>query len=288
MFAGHHTSAGTTAWILIEMLRHPEILISVTEEIDALFGADGEVTFESLREIPKLENVIKEVLRLHPPLIILMRKVLVDLHYRDYTIEAGKLVCIAPPVSHRIPSIFPDPDHFDPGRYEEGREEDATPFAWIAFGGGKHKCSGNAFALLQIKAIFVILLRHYTFELVDPPESYVDDYEQMVVQPRNPAPIRFRRRSDHAGSGATQAARGTEAVAKQSADAPVAKQLKVEIDWPLCQGHAVCQGEAPEIFKVDEGGQLSVLLETPPVELHDKLRRAERYCPTRAIKVVET
>src|SRR5690606_19595362 len=63
------------------------------------------------------------------------------------------------------------------------------------FGGGKHKCSGNAFAMFQIKAIFAVLLRRYEFELVAEPTSYVDDYTQMIVQPKSPCRVRYRRRS---------------------------------------------------------------------------------------------
>ena len=194
IFAGHHTTAGSAAWILIELLRHPDHLKLVLEELDQLFGTEGDVTFQSLRKIPRLESVIKEVLRLHPPLIFLIRKVMRDLHFKDYTIKAGKFVCTSPRVSHRIPEIFPDPEKFDPDRYSPERNEDEIPFSWIAFGGGRHKCTGNAFAMFQLKAIFSILLRRYEFELIDPPESYVDDFEQMVVQPQDPCRVRYRKR----------------------------------------------------------------------------------------------
>ena len=62
-------------------------------------------------------------------------------------------MCASPRVSHRIAEVFPEPEKFDPDRYSEARQEDALPFSWIAFGGGKHKCTGNAFAMLQLKAI---------------------------------------------------------------------------------------------------------------------------------------
>ncbi len=289
MFAGHHTSAGTAAWILIEMLRNPEALKSVRQEIDTLFGADGEVTFESLREIPHLDNTIKEVLRLHPPLIILLRKVAKDFHYRDYTVKAGKMVCISPPVSHRIPSIFKDPDRFDPNRYAPGREEDELPFAWIAFGGGRHKCSGNAFALLQLKSIFCILLRRYEFELVDPPETYKDDYEQMVVQPKQPCRIRYRRRRELGGkTKATPTGSGHAELRLEPLPESTIGQLHVVVDGQLCQGHAACMAEAPEIFQVDSQGNLTLLMEAPAPELYGKLREAKKYCPTHAITLVKS
>jgi sterol 14-demethylase len=280
VFAGHHTSSGTTAWVLIELLRHPEHMRSVVAEIEERFGSDGAVDFESLRQLPKLENVIKEVLRLHPPLIILMRKVMQDFYVKDYVVKAGKFVCAAPSVTHRIEELFPDPDRFDPDRYSPDRAEDRDLFGWQAFGGGRHKCSGNAFALFQIKAIFCVLLRRYEFELAGPPESYRDDYRKMVVEPASPCLVRYRKR------------RGTRlhAVGKASASIrreAVAGSFRIVVDRDLCKGHAHCMAEAPEIFLVDENGRLDVLDERPAPALIEKARAAEKYCPNRAIKILD-
>ena len=67
-------------------------------------------------------------------------------------------------------------------------------FGWIPFGGGAHRCSGSAFALMQLKAITARLLHRWSFELVDPPQSYEHDYTKMVVQPKHPCRVRYRRR----------------------------------------------------------------------------------------------
>jgi sterol 14-demethylase len=280
VFAGHHTSSGTTAWVLIELLRHPEHLKAVIAEIDELFGLDGRVTFESLRQIPKLERVIKEVLRLHPPLIILMRKVMKDFYVKDYLIKAGKFVCAAPAVTHRISDIFPHPEQFDPDRYSPERMEDKNLYGWQAFGGGRHKCSGNAFALFQIKAIFCVLLRRYEFELVNPPESYCDDYRKMVVEPGSPCLIRYRKRRME------KAAESHTALVSDAGKKEARNTFRVVVDMDLCKGHGTCMAEAPEIFHVDENGKLAVLDETPARELIEKARAAEKYCPTQAIKVL--
>ncbi len=279
IFAGHHTTAGTAAWTLLELARRPEQLELVLNELDAHFGADGEVTFQSLREIPVLENVIKEVLRLHPPLIFLIRKVMQDFHFKDYTVKAGKYVCASPRVSHRIADVFPDPEKFDPDRYSEARQEDAKPFSWIAFGGGKHKCSGNAFAMLQLKAIFSILLRRYTFELIDDKDTYQDDFTQMVVQPVSPCRVRYIKRTDIKEA----AAESTTNIVQESTQTGPGFQIK--IDRELCQGHATCMTEAPELFQVDDAGNVTVLQENPPLDLLKKAQQAEKYCPTKAIKI---
>ena len=279
VFAGHHTSSGTTAWVLIELLRHPEHMKAVIAEIEERFGIDGAVDFESLRQLPKLENVIKEVLRLHPPLIILMRKVMQDFYVKDYVIKAGKFVCAAPSVTHRIPELFPQPDRFDPDRYSPERAEDRDLFGWQAFGGGRHKCSGNAFALFQIKAIFCVLLRRYEFELVGSPESYRDDYRKMVVEPGSPCLVRYRKRQNSALIGARKET-------MRARNDAIAERFRIVVDRDLCKGHAHCVAEAPEIFLVDEKGRLEVLEERPSVALIEKARAAEKYCPNQAIRIL--
>jgi sterol 14-demethylase len=94
-------------------------------------------------------------------------------------------------VTHRIPDLFKDPDRFDPDRYASGREEDKRPFAFQAFGGGSHKCLGNAFALLQIKTIFALLMRRFAFSSYGDP--LLPDFHGVVIGPKQPCRVRYRR-----------------------------------------------------------------------------------------------
>ena len=196
MFAGHHTSSGTSSWTLIELMRNPDIYAEVRNELDELYADGQEVSFHALRQIPKLENVIKETLRLHPPLIILMRVAQGEFEVQGYPIHQGDFVATSPAISNRIPQDFPEPDAFDPDRYEKPREEDVLQrWTWIPFGAGRHRCVGAAFATMQIKAIFSVLLREYDFEMIQPPESYRNDHSKMVVQLARPALVRYRKRT---------------------------------------------------------------------------------------------
>jgi sterol 14-demethylase len=196
MFAGHHTSSGTSSWTLIEMLRHPDVMAAVTAELDDLYADGQEVSFHALRQIPKLENVIKETLRLHPPLIILMRVAKGEFEVAGYPIHTGEMVAASPAISNRIAEDFPDPDAFVPDRYDKPRQEDLiNRWTWIPFGAGRHRCVGAAFATMQIKAIFSVLLRDWEFEMAQPADSYRNDHSKMVVQLERPAKVRYRRRS---------------------------------------------------------------------------------------------
>jgi sterol 14-demethylase len=320
MFAGHHTTSGTAAWTLIELLRHPDELAAVVSELDDLYVDGSEVSYQALREIPRLESAIKEALRLHPPLILVLRVAKQDLSYGGFVIRAGDLVGATPAISNRIAEDFSDPDDFVPVRYLDPRAEDrANPWTWIPFGAGRHRCVGAPFAMMQLKAIFSVLLREWEFELAQPPDSYRNDHSKMVVQLQQPCAVRYRRRgaaADDTGIGdpaigdpaigdpaigdpaigdGTAGGRGSAAggvvagndEAGQPDGAPV-RTYRVVVDRDLCQGHAICQSEAPAVFSVSKKGELTVLDEQPPDDDREAVERAVRECPTHALRIVET
>ena len=279
MFAGHHTTSGTAAWTLIEWLRNPRYLDRVQREIDGLYAQGRPVSYQALRESPVLENGIKEALRLHPPLIVLMRKVVRDFHYKEWTVPAGDLVAVSPAVSNRMPEAFPAPDAYDPDRYAPGREEDKQLFAWTPFGAGRHRCVGAAFAMMQLKAIFQTLLQRFTFELVQPPASYRNDHSKMVVQLAQPCLVRYRRREVAAVAPAAPA---------RTRDAEPEAPLRVAVDADLCQGHGVCVAEAPDVFALDRESNRVVLLQPEPAPgSRAGARSAIRHCPTHALRARE-
>jgi sterol 14-demethylase len=310
MFAGHHTTSGTAAWTLIELLRHPDELAAVVRELDDLYVDGSEVSYQALREIPRLESAIKEALRLHPPLILVLRVAKQDLSYGGFVIRAGDLVGATPAISNRIAEDFSDPDDFVPVRYLDPRAEDrANPWTWIPFGAGRHRCVGAPFAMMQLKAIFSVLLREWEFELAQPPDSYRNDHSKMVVQLQQPCAVRYRRRGAAAddpavddtaigdpaigdGTAGGQSATAGEVVAGndeagQPDGAPV-RTYRVVVDRDLCQGHAICQSEAPAVFSVSKKGELTVLDEQPPDDDREAVERAVRECPTHALRIIET
>ncbi len=196
MFAGHHTTSGTAAWTLIELLKNPQSLSEVVAELDDLYGAGHDVTYQALREMPHMEAVLKEALRLHPALILLLRVAMNDLEYGGFRIARGEMVGATPAISNRIATAFDDPDAFRPSRYIEPEQQDLdNPWNWIPFGAGRHRCVGAAFAMMQLKAILSILLHGWEFELAQPAETYVNDHSKMVVQLQQPCRVNYRRKT---------------------------------------------------------------------------------------------
>ena len=191
MFAGHHTSANTAAWVLVELAHYPELAEEVVSEIDATMQATGgDFDLRTLRRMSLTEGFVRETLRVHPPLNTLTRRVVEDFEYKGHVIEKGKNVMLCPYVAHRLEEQFPNAEKFDPHR-----PTPVNPFALIPFGGGQRKCVGNAFAMLQVKVIFAILLSEYEFELAGPPGSYAEIMPSLILRPSDPCILKYRRRS---------------------------------------------------------------------------------------------
>jgi len=190
LFAGQHTSAVLATWTGVLLLENPRHLGPVLAEQAAVLGAQG-MTLAALKQLATLERSIKEAERMHPPLVMLMRKVIEDFEFNGHVVPAGDLAMVSPAVSHGIPEIFSDPVRFDPERFAPPREEDRrTPYALIGFGGGKHRCIGLAFAYQQVKVIWSILLKRYAFRLLG--EEHRPNFATFVVGPRQPCLVSYR------------------------------------------------------------------------------------------------
>ena len=221
MFAGHHTTSGTAAWTLIELLRHPDELAAVDAELDELYADGAEVSYQALREMPRLESAIKEALRLHPPLILLLRVAKEDLEVEGYRIAAGKLVGAQPGRLEPHPRGLPRPRRLRPRAATSspaprtaptrGRGSPSAPAGTAA--------SARAFAMMQLKAIFSVLLRDWEFELAQPlghlPQRPLEDGR---AARSSPAWSRYRRRG-RGGAGAVMESWSTATCARATASA---------------------------------------------------------------------
>lgn len=190
LFAGQHTSGITATWTGFYLATRPDIKKEVMEEQEEIIKEFGEeISFDSLRKSVKLENCIRETIRMLPPLIMLMRKVMQPLKYKDYVIPVGDNLCVSPAVAMRLDSVFPDANTWNPHRFEN----ELPQYSILSFGGGRHGCPGESFAFLQIKTVWTVLLREFDFEV---PAGKVPptNYSSMVVGPESPALIRFKRK----------------------------------------------------------------------------------------------
>jgi sterol 14-demethylase len=198
LFAGQHTSSISSAWTMMFLVHHPECMKKVMDEQREVLGENwltAPLDFESVGKMEYLQNCIKEVLRMHPPLILLMRMAMSDIETttadgQKFTIPKGDIVLTSPAVSGRLESVFKNADKFEPDRFGPERNEQKTPYAYLGFGGGRHACLGQQFGLLQVKTIVSVLVRNYKFEAVDK-EFPQPDFTAMVVGPMNHTRLRY-------------------------------------------------------------------------------------------------
>jgi sterol 14-demethylase len=282
MFAGHHTSSVTTAWTLLELMRNPACRRTVVEQLDEIHEQAGVISFESLQQFSEGDCAVLEALRLHPPLFLLIRVVKREFEFKGYRFPAGTWLLLSPTVSQRMPEAFEDPDCFDPQRFSAERIKSMHPFAYLAFGGGRHKCMGNAFARLQIKVILATLLRRFDFSATSDPIG--SDFHGLVIGPSQPCRVRYRRRQPQTTRRTPTPA---ESRASGSAQAADSKPFRVVCDLDLCQSHAACMGEAPEVFRVGRVGKVSLIQERPSPELRAKVEAAVKNCPTGTLRIEE-
>ncbi len=159
MFAGHDTSTSTVTFMLNELARHPEVLARLCAEQDEVLG-EGPPTIDQLeREMPYLDMVLDEVLRLYPPAWIGPRRAVRDFEFGGYSVPRGAYVNYCSWASHRIPEVFPEPEAFIPERFTRERKAALPRGAYVPFGGGQRVCIGKRFGQIEVKLVASMLLQ---------------------------------------------------------------------------------------------------------------------------------
>jgi len=144
--AGHETTAGSLAWALERLARHPDVLARVREDDDGYTDA-----------------VVKETLRTRPVLAIAPRQVVSSFEVGGWTLPAGVHVTPCIYLTHRRPELWGDPTAFRPERFLDGSP---PPYAFIPFGGGMRRCLGAAFATLEMREVLRAVAGRFTLRPV--------------------------------------------------------------------------------------------------------------------------
>lgn len=190
LMAAHDTSTITVTTMLQHLGQHPEWQERCRAESDAL---PEDPDLAQLESLASLDLVMKECLRLVPPVPVLARRTVRETEVLGRPVPAGRLTAVMLHLSHHLDELWPDPERFDPERFAEHRREDkAHRHAWDPFGGGVHKCLGMYFAGVEVKLALHHLLRRYTWSVdpaYRPPLSY-----QSLPYPKDGLPIDLRTR----------------------------------------------------------------------------------------------
>jgi len=160
LIGGHETSAITLAWTMHALLRHPEVLARLRNELRDAFG-DGPVTAKGLDKLIYLPAVIDETMRLYPVATSVPRKLTAALDIGGRVLPAGTRVFPAPAVLHFRDDLWDAPDAFRPERFLESRP---SPFHYLPFGGGSRACLGRPFAQMEMRLILASLVQRVDVE----------------------------------------------------------------------------------------------------------------------------
>ena len=178
LIAGHETTTTMSAWMIYQMATLSDHWDRLQAEVDEALAAipigrtDMPFTAEMLRQLPQLENFIKETGRLFAPVFQVPRVTLTETEYAGYRIPAGVRVRLSLAATHLHPEVFANPNVFDPDRFASSRREDrARPYSLVTFGGGPRICIGINFATIEIKVLAAHILRHYRLEAQPIPEK---------------------------------------------------------------------------------------------------------------------
>ena len=169
--AGHETTSIALGHTFYLLSKHPEIESRVHREVAAVLE-DRRATAEDYPRLEYTERVIKESMRLYPPVYAIGRQLLEDFELGGYTLEKGVTLLFAQWVTHRRPESFTDPLRFDPDRWLPERAAKIHRYAYFPFGGGPRICIGNHFAMMEAVLLLATLIRTYRFDLL-PEQSLV-------------------------------------------------------------------------------------------------------------------
>jgi cytochrome P450 len=193
MFAGHDTSTSTVTFALYELAHHPDVLARLCEEQDRILGPEPPTIDQLEREMPYLDMVVDEVLRLYPPAWIGPRRAVRDFDWGGFTVPRGAYVNYVSWASHRLPEVFPEPEAFVPERFTRERKAALPRGAYVPFGGGKRVCIGKRFGQIEVKLVTTMLLQRLRADAL--PGRTMTVRQSPTLSPRGGLKMRLRNRA---------------------------------------------------------------------------------------------
>jgi cytochrome P450 len=192
VLAGHETTALALTWALYLLALHPDVDARLRDETRRVL-ADRAPTLEDLAHLPYARMVLDETLRLYPPIWAFVREAIADDRLDGYRIRAGSSVGVIPYVTHRHPSLWDQPDRFDPERFSPAAVATRPRYAYLPFSGGPRQCIGRDFALMEAQLALAMIVRDYRVAVTSPTPIVPDI--SITLRPRGPFAVTPERAS---------------------------------------------------------------------------------------------
>lgn len=184
--AGHETSTNALAWTLLLLATHPDVALDLHDELAGVLRGDPP-TVEQLARLPLLEAVVKESMRVLPPVPVHPRVIAADTELGGHFLPARTELFLSIFHMHHDPAVFSEPRRFDPSRWSRMRP---STFEYNPFSAGPRMCIGASFAMMEIKIALAMLLQRFRVEL--PPRAHVNRRVAITMAPRRGLPMRVR------------------------------------------------------------------------------------------------
>lgn len=183
--AGHETTANTLAWTLFLLAQHPQVVAELAEELDGLLRGEPP-TIKQLAQLPLLEAVVKESMRLLPALPLLFpRTVAEPTELGTCALPKGARVVVSPIVTHRQPALFPEPMRFRPERWQKLQP---SAYEYIPFSAGPRMCIGAGFASMTLRIVLAMVVQKFRLELA--PDARISRHvRSSIMAPKHGIPM---------------------------------------------------------------------------------------------------
>ncbi|XP_001375144.1 cytochrome P450 4A6-like [Monodelphis domestica] len=192
MFEGHDTTASGISWLLYSLAMNPEHQQKCREEIRDLLGDEMAIGWEHLNRMPYTTMCIKESLRLYPPVTSISRDLSKPLTLSDGRyLPAGTIVTLHIHALHHNPSVWPEPEVFNPLRFSPENLTSRHTHSFLPFSAGTRNCIGQQFAMNEMKVAVALTLLHFHLEpdATQPPQLF----PRVVLRSKNGIHLKLTR-----------------------------------------------------------------------------------------------
>ena len=171
LVAGSDTSSTTVEWAMASLLENPKVMEKVKRELTRVVGTRAQVQESDIAQLPYLQAVVKEVLRLYPVVAMTYYRAEATVGVQGYTIPQGATIILNIWAVHRNADVWPDPHKFVPERFmgDDGNnitvDFSGKDGKLIPFGGGRRICLGMPLAYRTVHLILASLLHHFDWTL---------------------------------------------------------------------------------------------------------------------------
>jgi len=188
LLAGHETTATWCYWAFFALCKYPDIQEKVFQDISkhSPKGKSSEISIQSIEKMAYFNGFMKEVLRLYPPIGMIIRYNVKEENLKGVTVPAGTRLVIPIHLLHRHPKYWKDPEEFQPERWLGEEHPSSHKQAFMPFSNGPRNCIGDYFAEMEAKLLMAPLIRHFSLRLAPSLRKSDFNFSLFITMKSNP------------------------------------------------------------------------------------------------------